>query len=55
MDLRGYGKYPKRTWYSRRPLKKADYISMIVSALIFAASLFVRFFINHSMFYNPFI
>lgn len=55
MDLRGYGKYPKRTWYSLRPLKKADYISMIVSALIFAASLFVRFFINHSMFYNPFI
>ena len=55
MDLRGYGKNRKRTWYSRRPLKKADYISMAVSLLILIGSLYVRFAINHSMFYNPFV
>ena len=55
MDLRGYGKNKKRTWYSRRPLKKADYVSMIVSLLILIGSLYVRFAINHSMFYNPFV
>lgn len=55
MDLRGYGKNRKRTWYSRRPLKKADYISMAVSLLVLIGSLYVRFAINHSMFYNPFV
>ena len=55
MDLRGYGKHKKRTWDSQKPLKTADYISMAVSLLILIGSLFVRFYINHSMFYNPFI
>ncbi len=55
MDLRGYGKHRKRTWYARKPLKKADYISMAVSLAVLVFTLYVRLCINHSIYYNPFI
>lgn len=55
MDLRGFGKKKKRTWYIRKPLDRNDFIAMAISALIFALSLAVSAFINHSRFYNPFI
>ncbi|MCH4206697.1 MAG: energy-coupling factor transporter transmembrane protein EcfT [Solobacterium sp.] len=55
MDLRGFGKSKTRTWYSKRPLTMKDYGSMIFCALVLFAALFVRYQINHSMFYNPFI
>ena len=55
MDLRGFGKHKERTWYVARPLGKGDWLAMAVSLFALAASLYVRYFINHSMFYNPFI
>lgn len=55
MDLRGYGKNKKRTWYTYKGLKKADWLSIVVSLLILLFSLYVRIFVNKSMFYNPFI
>ncbi|MBR2810578.1 MAG: energy-coupling factor transporter transmembrane protein EcfT [Solobacterium sp.] len=55
MDLRGYGKHKKRTWYSARPLRKADWLAMGVSLCVLLVSLAVRIFINHSLYYNPFI
>jgi energy-coupling factor transport system permease protein len=55
MDLRGFGKDKKRTWYVAKKMTRADYLSIAVSALIFAFSLAVSAFINHSRFYNPFI
>lgn len=55
MDLRGFGKYKKRTWYAKKPLKTADYLCMLLCAGIFAATLAISAFINHSRFYNPFI
>jgi energy-coupling factor transport system permease protein len=55
MDLRGYGKHRKRTWYARKPLRTADYISMAVCLAVLVFTLYVRFFINHSIYYNPFI
>ena len=55
MDLRGFGKHKKRTWYTRKPLTKADYLSMLFCALVLALTLYVRFFVNHSFYYNPFI
>ena len=55
MDLRGFGKHKKRTWYVRKPLTKEDYLSIVISALVLFGALYVRFFINHSYFYNPFI
>jgi energy-coupling factor transport system permease protein len=55
MDLRGFGKDKKRTWYVAKKMTRSDYLSIAVSALIFAFSLAVSAFINHSRFYNPFI
>jgi energy-coupling factor transport system permease protein len=55
MDLRGFGKSKKRTWYTFKRLNKQDFLAILVSALIFAGSLCVSAFINHSRFYNPFI
>ena len=55
MDLRGFGKLKKRTWYAKRPLGKADYLSMLVCLMVLGITLYIRFFINHSFFYNPFI
>jgi energy-coupling factor transport system permease protein len=54
MDLRGFGKHKKRTWYAAKPLKKGDWGAMAFGALILAGSLFVTFFVNGSRFYNPF-
>ncbi len=55
MDLRGFGKGKKRTWYTSKKLDKQDIFAIALSALIFASSLCVSAFINHSRFYNPFI
>ena len=54
MDLRGFGKNPKRTWYSARPFQRVDYIVMICTVILSAAALIVTFK-NGSRFYNPFI
>jgi len=55
MDLRGFGKEKRRTWYERKQLCREDYLSLSVSAILFALSLAVSAFINQSRFYNPFI
>lgn len=55
MDLRGFGKGQKRTWYTARKFNREDYLAMLISALIFGGSLCVSAFLNHSRFYNPFI
>ncbi len=55
MDLRGFGKMKKRTWYSRKPLQKKDYLSMGFCILVFAGTICVSVFINHGRFWNPFI
>ncbi|MBI9050288.1 MAG: energy-coupling factor transporter transmembrane protein EcfT [Anaerolineaceae bacterium] len=55
MDLRGFSKSNTRTWYTSRKLNREDFLALSISALIFAATVFVSIFINHSRFYNPFI
>lgn len=55
MDLRGFGKHKKRTWYVAKPLKKGDYISMLFGFLILAGSLACTFWVNGSRFWNPFV
>jgi energy-coupling factor transport system permease protein len=55
MDLRGFGKHRKRTWYAFKPLRRNDYISIAICAVIAAVSLCITFFINHGRFWNPFI
>lgn len=55
MDLRGFGKHKKRTWYVAKPLKKGDYISMLFGLLVLAGSLILTFLVNGSRFWNPFV
>ena len=55
MDLRGFGKHKKRTWYSKKPLYRNDYLSMVFCVLVFAATICVSVFINDGRFWNPFM
>ncbi len=55
MDLRGFGKFKKRTWYRRRKLTKEDIFALLISLVILTATIIISVFINHSRFYNPFI
>ena len=55
MDLRGFGKHKKRTWYAKRPMAKADYVCIAVSAVILAVVICIAVFVNHGRFWNPFI
>ncbi len=55
MDLRGFGKHKKRTWFVAKPLKRGDLVSIIFGMAIFAGSLVMTFFVNGSRFWNPFV
>ncbi len=54
MELRGFGKSPKRTWYSGRPFSKGDWIAMTlcIGLLIFS---FILTIVNGGRYFNPFI
>lgn len=54
MELRGFGKNNKRTWYMQRSLKINDYIGILMGVLILCTSIFVTYQ-NGSRFFNPFI
>ena len=54
MELRGFGKSPKRTWYSGRKFSKMDMICMAVCVLLMLLSLLITF-LNGSRYFNPFI
>ena len=53
MELRGYGKHKKRTWYSARKLKKNDYLTLAFSVVFTVVALLITY-ANGSRFYNPF-
>lgn len=55
MDLRGFAKAKTRTWYTSRKFAGSDYSALIISILIFIATVSVSIFINRSRFYNPFV
>ena len=55
MDLRGFGKGKRRSWYAAHPLKKGDVVSIVLCAGVFVLSLCISVFINHSRFFNPFV
>jgi len=54
MELRGFGKHKKRTWYSARPLHAIDYLVILFSVLFLILSLYITWK-NGSRFYNPFM
>lgn len=54
MELRGFGKEKKRTWYSARPFSKADIAGMVVCLLLVVLSLLLTY-LNGGRYYNPFM
>ena len=54
MELRGFRKHKKRSWYSERPFRAPDYTAIIFVCLLMAISLTLNF-INGGRYFNPFI
>ena len=54
MELRGFGKNKKRTWYSGKKLAKADVLIIGGIVAASAAALVITYY-DGSRFYNPFI
>ena len=54
MELRSFGKNKTRTWYRARDFAKADYIVVIVSALLIAVAVMLNIS-NGGRFFNPFL
>lgn len=53
MELRGFGKNKKRTWYRSRPIQKNDIITIALFITILTISLYTTFH-DGNRFYNPF-
>ena len=54
MELRGFGKTGKRTWYSGRKFSKADILCITVCVLLMIGSLVITW-LNGSRYFNPFL
>ncbi|WP_054948807.1 energy-coupling factor transporter transmembrane component T family protein [Numidum massiliense] len=54
MELRGFGKNNKRTWYAARPFQTQDYVALTFVAAVLIVSLIVTFH-DGNRFYNPFV
>ena len=52
MELRGFGKKKKRTWYAYRKLKAADH-AVLAGVIIFFVIAMIITFADGSRFYNP--
>lgn len=54
MELRGFGKNKKRTWYVQRKMKKEDWITLFLAVLILVLDFVITFW-DGSRYYNPFV
>ncbi|MFF2093207.1 energy-coupling factor transporter transmembrane component T family protein [Paenibacillus sp. NPDC058174] len=54
MELRGFGRHKRRTWYNAKPFTARDYAAFAVIAIVLAVSI-VLTVSNGSRFYNPFV
>lgn len=52
MELRGFGKHKKRTWYSTKPFGRGDYAALGAIIFLLVASLVITFY-DGDRFYNP--
>ena len=52
MELRGFGKNKKRTWYTRRPFAARDFVALGIGVVLLVVSLSVT--IKFGRFYSPF-
>ena len=54
MELRGFGKHRRRTWYSSRPFSRADRIVMVAGVAVFVFGIWLTFR-DGNRFFNPFV
>lgn len=54
MELRGFGRNKKRTWYNLRKMQKNDWIVVVLVLAILVIDLVVTFW-DGSRYYNPFV
>ena len=54
MELRGFGKNKKRTWYSSRPFRTGDILAIASSVAIMVISLLLNV-VNNGRYFNPFV
>lgn len=54
MELRGFGKHKKRTWYMGRKFSRGDILCIIIGVLLLAISIGYTI-LNGSRYWNPFI
>lgn len=54
MELRGFGKDKKRTWYNSRPFAVSDYLSIAFCVILALLSIYLRF-VDGGRYFNPFI
>lgn len=54
MELRGFGKEKKRTWYVQRKFSSRDYIAIAFGVVILTASLIITFH-DGNRFWSPFV
>ena len=54
MELRGFGKNRKRSWYMARPFTAKDYLAMALGAVLLTVSLLLTK-VNGSRYYNPWL
>ncbi|MBQ3533619.1 MAG: energy-coupling factor transporter transmembrane protein EcfT [Clostridia bacterium] len=54
MELRGFGKEKKRTWYSGKPFTKGDVLAIGTSVVLVIISLLLTV-LNGNRFFNPFL
>lgn len=53
MELRGFGKKKRRSWYSEKSFRKADVWAIFFTVILFVIAMIVTFY-DGSRFYNPF-
>ncbi len=54
MELRGFGKHKKRTWYRKKELTASDYAVLAFIIIFFVSSMIITFH-DGNRFYNPFV
>lgn len=54
MELRGFGRHKKRSWYMSRSFRAADFVAVAVCGLLVLVSLTLNV-VNGGRFYNPFV
>jgi len=53
MELRGFGKNSRRTWYASKPFSRRDKLVLVLCALLFSTGIWLTFR-GENRFFNPF-